>query len=332
MKVLNNIKSEHIVSIDIETVRIAENFEDLSDGYKSAWEYKNKNNGEIPDELELAELWTKTASLYAEFSKICAISLSFMHGGKLFCKEFYGSNEKKMLELVSATLENILVKGSKEKITYRLLGHASHYFDYPFMAKRYVINGLDIPDICDHTAEKPWTVNNLDTNLLWKVGGTGAGSSLQALCNVLDVPISKVDLVGDQVGKVYFEKGYAKIGRYCSYDTVATFNVFRKFKKESIFQFEDVEYKSYSSDDETEVIVAEQLPLLEKLYKNNYLSDEIKVELERTLKKKKPTAKDKANLRNILVGVYVISEFMKSDDKDTVARKHNEIDEFLKTV
>lgn len=37
------------------------------------------------------------------------------------------------------------------------------------------------------------------------MGGTGSGSSLQALCTVLGIPVSKVDLVGDEVGAVYFE-------------------------------------------------------------------------------------------------------------------------------
>ena len=110
------------------------------------------------------------------------------------------------------------------------------------------------------------------------------------------------------------------------------FNVFRKFKKESIFQFEDVEYKSYSSDDETEVIVAEQLPLLEKLYKNNYLSDEIKVELTDKMSKQKLTKKDRENIRKILCAAYIRTTHMASDDKTTVERKENEIEEFLKNI
>jgi hypothetical protein len=43
-------------------------------------------------------------------------------------------------------------------------------------------------------------MKNMDTNELWKSFGTGPGSSLQALCNVLGIPVSKVDLVGDEVG------------------------------------------------------------------------------------------------------------------------------------
>lgn len=41
--------------------------------------------------------------------------------------------------------------------------------------------------------------------------GTGAGSSFEALCNVLQIPVSKVDLVGDEVGKSFYNKEYAKL-------------------------------------------------------------------------------------------------------------------------
>lgn len=236
MKVLNNIKSEHVVAIDIETVRVEKNYDDLSEGYQSAWEYKNKQNGEIPDNLD--ELWEKTSSLYAEFSKVCAVSLVFLDKNqKLKCYEFYGDDELILLENLSVLLDKI---GSNP--AFRLLGHASKFFDFPFLAKRFVINGMDIPSILDSTTLKPWEQRNMCSNELWKAGGTGAGSSLQALCNCLAIPVSKVDLVGDEVGSAFYRGEYERIGRYCSYDAIATFNIIRKFKKETIFDFESTDY------------------------------------------------------------------------------------------
>lgn len=236
MKVLNNIESKHIVAIDIETVRVEQKFESLNEGFQGAWEYKNKQDGVIPDNL--SELWEKNASLYAEFSKVCAVSLVFLDKNeKLKCYEFYGEDEK----IILGNLANMLDKVGSNP-SYRLIGHASKFFDYPFLAKRFIINGMNIPSILDVTALKPWESRNLCSNELWRVGGTGAGSSLQALCNCLGVPVSKVDLVGDEVGTAFYKKEFERIGKYCSLDTVATFNVFRKFKKESIFNFDDVEY------------------------------------------------------------------------------------------
>lgn len=290
MKVLQNIKSNLIVAIDIETVRLADEFKDLDEGFRDAWRYKNKQDGIVPTEEELSESWKRLASLYAEFSKICAVSLAYLDPqGKLVCKEYYGENEKAILEALSVTLNNMQSHNSQ----YRLVGHASKYFDYPYTSKRYIINGLQIPNCIDTTALKPWEGSNLCTNELWKCGGTGAGSSLQALCNVLGVPISKVDLVGDEVGSAYFRGEYERIGRYCSYDSVATFNVFRKFKQEDIFEFDQVQYiTAYSEKVELKEETVKQ-SLLQRINANKIILDKEKQELKDIFTKKKLSKKDK---------------------------------------
>ena len=161
MKVIQNIKSSLIVGLDIETVRLADEFKDLDEGFRDAWRYKNKQDGIVPTEEELSESWKRLASLYAEFSKICAVSLAYLDPqGRLVCKEYYGENEKAILEALSVTLNNMQAHNSQ----YRLVGHASKYFDYPYTSKRYIINGLQIPSCLDSTALKPWEGMNLCTN------------------------------------------------------------------------------------------------------------------------------------------------------------------------
>ena len=328
MKVLKNINSDLVVSIDIETVRIAENFEDLNEGFQSAWEYKNKQDGEIPELSVLSDLWTRNASLYAEFYKVCAVSLSFLHGGVLHCREFYGENEQELLKSLAITLNNIVAKDKN----YRLLAHAGKYFDYPGLAKRYIINGLPIPEILDVSDKKPWENNNLDTNDLWRLGGTGPGSSLQALCNVLQIPVSKGDLVGDEVGQAYYKGELERIGRYCSYDTVATFNVFRVFKGEDIFTFDDVEYSVGYSDAAGGTEEAKEVPLLERLYNNKEVSDKDKADLKKLVEKKKLTKKDKEKLRDMLIAIVSKNDFDDKDTKKDLERKQKEIQELVDSI
>jgi hypothetical protein len=290
MKAVQNIKSSLIVGLDIETVRIKDEFKDLNEGFRDAWRYKNKQDGVVPTEEELSESWKRLASLYAEFSKICAVSLAYLDPqGNFVCREYYGENEKAILEALSVTLNNMQSHNSQ----YRLVGHASKYFDYPYTSKRYIVNGLQIPNCLDSSNLKPWEGMNLCTNELWKCGGTGAGSSLQALCNVLNVPISKIDLVGDEVGSAYFRREFERIGRYCSLDSIATFNVFRKFKQESIFEFDQVQYvTTYSEKAEIKEEVVE-LTLLQKLNSNKAIYAAELEELKTILSKPKLSKKDK---------------------------------------
>jgi len=325
MKVLDNVKSELVTAVDIETVRITNNFEDLDEEWQLAWEHKHKKDGKTPDNNELADLWQRTASLYAEFSKVCAVSLAYLNPqGELVCKEFYGENEKAILESVAVTLNNMKAHNS----LYRLAGHASKFFDYPFLSKRYIINELEIPLTLDTTSLKPWEGSNLCTNDLWKCGGTGSGSSLLALCKALNIPVSKLDLVGDEVGKSYYSGELERIGRYCSYDTVATFNIVRKFKKEAIFQFDDVQYITAYSENILEPYVAEEeveQPILVQLFEKKQFSKEVKDYL---INLKPQTEEDKNNLIKIILANYQA----KGDKVGVKKTKEKEVTDFINSI
>lgn len=235
MKILNDISSHQFLTIDIETVRIKKNSSELSEEWQSAWAHKNKNEGLIPLPDELAILWTNKASLYAEFSKVCAISLVYLNNGQLKCKSYAGFDEAKILDVFA---QDLIMFSKKD---YRLAGHASKFFDFPFLCKRYLANQMPIPGILDESDLKPWDRKQLCTNELYKALG-GNGSSLQALCKMLNIPVSKVDLVGDEVGAVFYEGNILRIAEYCNLDTIAVFNVLRRFKGEPIFSFDEVVY------------------------------------------------------------------------------------------
>jgi hypothetical protein len=358
MKLLRDIPTRHFVAIDIETVRIVEKYEDLSDEWKSAWEYKNKQSGEVPFFEELSDSWEKTASLYAEFSKICAVSVTFLskNEDKLLCKEFFGQQEGVLLSQLGDFLNQI--SGSSKD--FRLVGHAAKYFDYPFLCKRYIINSLAIPTLLDTAHLKPWESRNLCTNAdIWKMGGTGAGSSLQALCTSLAIPISKVDLVGDEVGNAYYRGEVERIAHYCSLDTIATFNVIRRIKGEKIFQFDEVSYldrkeksnvaqpvddkkapvkktapakKEVVEKKEPEDVLFEKLPILHRILNTTEILPETRQELEDLLKKKKLTKKDRVIVEDILVNLYVNSEMFKSDKPEVKESKKAEIKEILDSI
>lgn len=320
MKVLKTIKSENVISIDIETVRVVEDFYDLDEETQSAWEYKNKQDGVVPSQEVLSELWNRNASLYAEFSRVCAVSIAFLHEDVLYCREFFGEDEVEILKSLYVSLENIYTRSQQEGIVYRLCGHAAKYFDYPFLAKRYIINSMEIPNILDVTNLKPWEQSNLCTNELWKLGGTGAGSSLQALCNALNVPTSKVDLVGDEVGQAYYKKEFEKIGRYCSYDAVATYNVFRRFKGEHIFQFDEVVYKQANEK-------KKEATWLEKLYLSKVITDESREEIQRIFKKKRLLKKDKEVVLDIIKSALceIDPNFGKITNEDAVIEEMKQL-------
>ena len=358
MKLLRDIPTNHFVAIDIETVRIREKYEDLSPEWQSAWEYKNKQSGEVPYFEELSDSWDKTASLFAEFSKVCAVSLVFMIGDeKLKFKEFFGEDEEALLTELRDFLQRMAQSDGGKN--YRLVGHAAKYFDYPFLCKRYVINGITIPTLLDTAHLKPWESRNLCTNAdIWKMGGTGAGSSLQALCTTLNIPISKVDLVGDEVGAAYYRGEVERIANYCTLDTIATFNVIRRIKGERVFEFDEATavkeasatklvpakevakpveapkkapVKKVDTTDPEDILFA-KLPILHKLINATEILPETKDELVQLLRKKKLTKKDRTIVEDILVNLYVNNEMFKSDKPAVQESKRAEIAQMLDSI
>jgi hypothetical protein len=346
MEVLKSIRSEHIVAIDIETVRIAENFEDLSEAGQSAWEYRNKQNGKIPNYLELTKLWEETASLYAEFSQVCAVSMVYLSKeGVLVCKEFYGVDEFSILSGVATVLNDMAALfPDKVKVKYRLAGHASKFFDYPFISKRYLANRLTIPKSLDSTNMKPWEQINLCTNELWKMGGTGPGSSLQALCYVAKIETSKVDLVGDEVGKAFYKKEYSRIGRYCSLDAIATFNIIRWMKFEPTFMFKDVFYfEAYSEDllkklieEKKEEVLIPEVPEILQVLEELHHTKKFAPKVTDHLKSKKILKKDLGRVKKLVLAHYKervdVMATNKKELKEINDFREDEVNQFFKTL
>jgi 3'-5' exonuclease len=64
-----------------------------------------------------------------------------------------------------------------------LCAHNGKEFDFPYLSRRMLINGLDLPYLLDNFAKKPWETTLLDTMELWKFGDYKSFTSLELLCS-----------------------------------------------------------------------------------------------------------------------------------------------------
>lgn len=330
MRALSKIPSNKVVALDIETARITRTFSEAGEDIKTAWAYKNKNEGEYPDEMELEQLWQKKSALYPEFAKIISVSLTYTNkeGTRLICENLTSDNEV----LILTELANRFNQIFRVDPNYVFIGHAAKHFDYPFIAKRMIINNIPIPGIIDHSDKKPWEIRNLDSNELWKMGGM-SGTSLVAMCAALGVPISKDEMAGEDVGTFFYEGELDKIATYCNKDTISLFNCLRRMKGEPIFRFEDVAYMG-APDVEDQTVVStqvEKMPCLNLLYTTKDFSEEIQEEIrDRFLNRgKKVMKKEFKMLQKVLNALYINTEMFKSDSPDVVASKKVEVEEFI---
>ncbi len=231
---LEKIPLENILFLDIETVPQFAHYEQVPERFKPLWE--RKANFLKKEENDTPETLYNKAGIYAEFGKIVCISVGFVRttitGKQLRLKSFYHHDEEILLKKFKALLD------SHYHSQYHLLcGHNAKEFDFPYIARRMLINGIQLPHILDIAGRKPWQIPHLDTLELWKFGDYKNYTSLNLLAAVFDIPTPKDDIDGSMVGTVYHqENNLHRIKTYCEKDVVTVVQLFLKYRCEALIE------------------------------------------------------------------------------------------------
>lgn len=220
--------------IDIETVPLTKDWEELPAALQKHWEYKVQFLHIPEQEKEHPyECFSRRAGIYSEFGKVVCVGLGFIDARQgqenlhIRLKSIYDHDEKKLLhnfcELVSAFEQQ-----NKEVI---FCGHNIKEFDLPYLCRRMLINGLSLPKCLKMNGLKPWQVAHKDTMELWRFGDYKHYTSLDLLAAVLGVNSSKTDMDGSMVGHAYWqENDLESISSYCLQDIYTTAMVYLKLK------------------------------------------------------------------------------------------------------
>ena len=222
----------NLLVIDIETVPQYSSHEQLPENLQKLWELKTQNmrKEETPDSFY------ERAGIWAEFGKIVCISVGLFTGGKsnigLRIKSFAGHDEKELLSNFSALLFS-------QPPNLVLCAHNGKEFDFPYLCRRLLINGLPFPPQLQLAGKKPWEIIHLDTMELWKFGDYKNYTSLNLLTAIFDIPTPKDDIDGSMVGHVYWnENQLDRISTYCQKDVVATAQLLRRYRGEELIKDE----------------------------------------------------------------------------------------------
>jgi 3'-5' exonuclease len=234
---LSEVKLENILFLDIETVSTARDFNHLSPQYQELW-IKKSESLKKDSIISAADIYSR-AGIYAEFGKIICISTGYfsqVDGKSNFrIKSFYGHDEKEIL----LDFANLLNQFYSKKES-NLCAHNGKEFDFPYISRRMIINGVQLPALLNIAGKKPWEICLLDTMELWKFGDYKNYTSLNLLASILNIPTPKDDIDGSQVNHVYWEeKNLERIAHYCQKDVLTVAQILLKFKGQAILQESD---------------------------------------------------------------------------------------------
>ena len=229
---LKNVQLEKVLFLDIETAPIIYKFEDLDEKSKELFEAKTRF--QVREDKTFKDIYNERSSIFAEFGKIVCISVGFVTnagtGKQIRLKSFYHDDEETLLKQFC----NLLGEHYNSPMSI-LCGHNAKEFDFPYLCRRLLINGMELPATLNIAGKKPWEINHLDTMELWKFGDFKAYTSLALLCHVFNIPTPKDDISGADVARVYYEEqGLERIKNYCEKDVVALIQLFLKMRGENL--------------------------------------------------------------------------------------------------
>ena len=233
---IKKIPLKDLLFLDIETVPEHASFEELSEEKKKLWDRKTQYQRK--EEFTPEEFYDR-AGMWAEFGKIVCISVgyfAFLGALRTFRVTSFHGEEKNLLEDFRNLLESHFSRPH-----HLLCAHNGKEFDFPYIARRMLIQNMELPAKLNLFGKKPWEVPHLDTLELWKFGDYKHYTSLKLLCNVLNIPSPKDDIDGSEVRDVYYiDRNVERIITYCEKDVVAIAQVILKLRQEPLLSQEEV--------------------------------------------------------------------------------------------
>ena len=228
MKIQFDKLVKNFLVIDIEPASVYQEYTEMDERMQALWD-KKATYMQNPDEYAPEKLYFDKGAIYAEFGKVICISVG------VFTKE---DNQSLGLRIKSFALETEeetllafknLIETKFDQRQLRMVAHNGKEFDFPYLCRRMLVNGIEIPEALDLRDKKPWEINHIDTMELWKFGDRKNFTSLELLATLFGIETSKDDIDGSRVNEVYYkEKDLERISKYCQRDVMVTAQVFLK--------------------------------------------------------------------------------------------------------
>jgi len=226
---MNHIRLKQQLFIDIETVPIQPQFEQLSKPMQHLFSSKTKH---YKTNATVEELYIQKAGILAEFGKIVCIGLGYLTGKNEAYQMRVTAIANRDEQILLKSFLKLLSKSFNNVNQFSFCGHNIKEFDIPFICRRILINNLPLPEVLNISGLKPWEVNHVDTLNLWKFGDRKHYTSLNLLAHLLKVPSPKNDINGSEVANVFWQQNdLDRISAYCKKDVVTVAQLLMRFKQ-----------------------------------------------------------------------------------------------------
>ncbi len=227
---------QDVLFLDIETAPIHAEYNDLEGIDKYLWD----RSARYIDNDHSEDNHYQNAKSHAEFARIVCICVGKIgkddNGEFLKLRCFYNEDEQKLL----LEFNSFLLKLNNNT---KLCAHNGKEFDFPFIGKRMLINGIELPSILNFTGKNPWEVPHIDTSELWRFGSVKQIATLEHLAHLFKIESIKNDFEGENSQKVYYKQNeLQRIVDYCYNDVITIAQLLLRFNNQKTIRTENIYY------------------------------------------------------------------------------------------
>ncbi len=220
-----------ILFLDIETIPMLPDYDNLSEDWQMLWDKKAQYI--IKGEQTPSDVFQR-AGIYAEFGKIICISIGGINkNNEVHIRSYYGDDENIILTKFAKLLNT-----HYNTDEHFLAAHNGKEFDYPYIARRMLVNKISLPKLLNLAGKKPWEIKHIDTLEQWKFGDYKHYTSLELLAKLFNIPTPKDDINGADVSNVYYkERNLERIVKYCEKDVITLIKLYLSQKNTDYSSF-----------------------------------------------------------------------------------------------
>jgi len=254
------------------------------------------------------------------FSRIFSLTVAIVED-EIVKVIYYTGNEKDLIQTFLNTLK-------KDRFKDFTVTHFGAEYVLPYLGTRMDKNGVKttIPSGLQYKGLRPWNLQGFCVRDYY----SGAGNyknNLKELAWIYGLDSNFIEPVDEFT---YYKSGQLQELKDSAVDEIYTLvNVHRSMVGENII--EEFTCNEFLVENVEEV---KPVNFLSLLWECQAMTLEIRAGLEKQLKKKKLTKRDREIVREIILGVYIQNDFINGaqDSKATIEKKTKEVDNFLAII
>jgi predicted PolB exonuclease-like 3'-5' exonuclease len=171
-----------------------------------------------------AKGWDEKVALFPEFGRIVCLSYGIWKNGDMAVSTIQEEDEEKMMKLIAGLFHKAGSNGLSPT------GWNIKNFDIPWVQRKLVMHGINVPQSISTHNKKPWEVGIIDLKEMWK-GFSSLDVTFEEAAYSLGIPTPKDDIDGSQVHENYWAGNVERIKTYCEKDVKTMILLCEKISK-----------------------------------------------------------------------------------------------------